>query len=46
MAFSNDGGVNTILYAAASNGPIIFFKIGVKVLCTGTLAMLSMCKDL
>ena len=44
MAFSNDGGVNTVLYAAARNGPIIFFKIGVKALCTGTVAMLSVCE--
>ena len=47
LAFSNDGeGVSTVLYAAARNGPIIFFKIGVKVLCTGTVAMLSVCKGL
>ena len=45
VAFSNDG-VNTVLYAAARNGPIIFFKIGVKFLCTGTVGMLSVCKGL
>jgi hypothetical protein len=42
VAFPNDG-VNTVLYAAARNGPVIFFKIGVKVLYTGTVAMLSVC---